>query len=172
MKSVVINYTLTLQEYRKMLYFNTFSIRRMQSLIVAVVWLAGATLLALDLFKVIEPTRIMHLCFLMVTVALPMIVVSLEIRIFRSRGADTLNKKRVMILNEKGISYRSEGKHETGLDTWDDLLAVYETRSLFLIYKDANNTVPVPKKEQTEDTLEKARKLFGQHLGNKFKRRF
>lgn len=172
MKPVVLSYQVSLADYRKMLYFNTFSIRKLQSLFVVLVWMAAAVLLLLDVLGTIQPTQVMHLCFLIVTVAAPMIVVSLEIRVHRSREIFAAQKGRTLILEEDGLKYRTESSHETGFDAWGDVQAVYETKSMFIIYKDGQNIVPVPKQGQEPEKLEKARACLRQKMGNKYKARY
>lgn len=171
MKPIVFHYQIGLSDYRKMLYFNTFSLRKLQNVLMASAWAAAVILLMLDLTGAIEASPILHLCFLVVSVSVPMIIVSLEIRVYRSKNAEVLSEKRMLTIEQDGLRYSSEGDRPSGLDKWDDLLAIYETKSNFLVYKDTVNIVLIPKKGLPEDKLLQARGVFEEKMGKHFRLR-
>jgi hypothetical protein len=157
-----------LKAYRKMLYFNTFGINRLQSVFMALVWIVSFILLILETLNYLEPTQIMHLCFLVVTVSIPMIIVNLEIKIRKNKNDDYFSKEHTVVFSQDGIRYKTY--KNTGIDRWSNIMAVYETRSLFIIYKDKKNTFPVVKTGEPEEKIETVRLLFRENLKERFYR--
>jgi hypothetical protein len=157
---------ITHRVYRKMLYFNTFCIKPLQSIFMAVVWFTAFVFLILDILKYIEPTRIMHFCFLVVTVSIPMVIVNLEIKIRKNRKDEYFSKERTVVINQDGFRYNN--KKNTIVDHWGDILMVYETRSLFIIYKDEKNIFPISKTGEPGEKIESARLYFKEKLGIRF----
>jgi hypothetical protein len=158
--------TISLKTYRKMLYFNTFGINRLQSIFMVFAWIAACVLLILETLKYIAPTRIMHFCFLVVTVSIPMIIINLEIKIRKNKYNDYFSKEFTLVFNQDGIRYKTYKNVNT--DCWNDILAVYETRSLFIIYRDKRNIFPIVKTGEPGEKIETARSFFRENLGNRF----
>lgn len=172
MNTEVMSFRVGVKDYRRMLYFNTFSIHRFQWILVFIAWVSSVTLLILDIINVIEPTQIMHLCFLMVAVSAPILIVNLEMRVRKFKNySDIKDIQQTLILKDDGVNYRHEKSHETGYDSWDDFLAVYDTKNMYILYKDNQHTVPVPKKDIKSDTCQKASKIFSNKLGRRYKNR-
>jgi hypothetical protein len=163
---VQFDYTISFGTYRKMIYFNTFGIKPVQSIFMAVAWLAASFLFVLDTLKVIEPTRIMHMCFLIVTISIPMLIISLEMKIRQNKEADYFSKVRTVVLDGEGIGYYDE-KKRISRDSWAGLSAVYETKSLFIIYK-GRNIFPILKTGESQEKIEAARRYLQENLGSRF----
>jgi len=74
---IQFDYKLSLGAYRKMYYFNALFSKKMQSLFIVLAWIAAVTLLLLENLEIINRTRVMHLCFLLVSVSLPVLIFSI-----------------------------------------------------------------------------------------------
>jgi hypothetical protein len=166
MQPVQFTCSVSLKTYRKMLYFNTFGINRLQSIFMALAWVAALVLLTLETLQYITPTRIMHFCFLVVTVSIPIIIINLEIKIRKNKNDAYFSKEYTITLSQDGIKYKTYKNVNT--ERWDDILAVYETRPLFIIYRDKRNIFPIVKTGEPEEKTETARLFFREYLKNRF----
>jgi hypothetical protein len=120
-----------------------FSAKKMQNVFILVVWAAAVTFLALDLLHIMYPTRIMHLCFLLVSVSLPMLIITLEIKIRQIKDNEFFSKDRTVIFSDDGIDYYTDSKKKDGHDSWDEIKQLSESKNFFIIYKDDNHSIPV-----------------------------
>lgn len=170
MKQYYFEYKLTPADYRQMTYFNSFKLKRFQGVAVCTIWCACIVLLLLDLFNVLELTRITHICCLVVSVCVPVLVASLEISINRfktySCGKDAPLRK--MILSDEGVRYAGGGEQESHLDRWQELLRVFELKDIFVFYKDARHTTILPKSAIDEAALPALRAYLTAKLGKDY----
>lgn len=173
MKPIVFQFHIRPEDYRAMSYFNSFAIRRGQSVIIGLCWLLAVIALALDLCRLVELTEIMQLCAIVVSLALPVMVFSTEqnVRRFREQIKKTGKQQRTIIFEERGVKFRSEGEKETGFVKWNDFLMAFETKTLLLLYRDNQHTVIIPKAEQQPEKIEQGRKFLKQAMEGRFKDR-
>ncbi len=173
MKPIVFQFKIKAEDYRKMSYFNTFSQKKLQSILVVFFWIAAVSLLLLDILSIIRSTDIMHLCFIIVTVSVPLLVVSVEMNVnrFKKNEADVADITRTITFEDRGIRFCSESCTKTGFESWDAFRVVYETKSLFLLYKDARSAVLIPKEGEEKTKLEETRQCLYEKLGKRFRLR-
>ena len=81
MYPIVYQFRLTVDDYREMTFFSTFSFHRWQNIAILISWITAITAFTLDLAKAIVLSQTIHLCALMVTVTMPMLFVSYLVRI-------------------------------------------------------------------------------------------
>jgi hypothetical protein len=163
------NYKLSFNAYRKMLYFNTFYRKLGQNIFILLVWVAAATCLILDILHLIYPSRAMHLSFLVVTVSVPMFVVSLEMKLHQMKNADFFGQDRTVIFTDEGIDYYLDDKKKKNHDPWDDVMLLCETRNLFIVYKDDKHSLPVLKKGIPKEEIQSLRQDLKNKLGIRYK---
>jgi hypothetical protein len=164
------SFRLSLGVYRKMLYFNTFFSRGWRSIFILMVWFIAALSLGLDLLGIIQPTRVMHLCFLLVSISVPLLVFGIEMKLYRIKDSDFFSKDRTVIFGDDGIDYIiDEKKKNREHDPWDNVV-LFETHSLFIISKDDKYSIPVPKTGIPDDRLKTMRGELQKNLGNRYKK--
>ncbi len=171
MKPIVFQFRVSPEDYRKMSYFNTFSIRRWQSAAIGVCWVGALVLLVLHFSKVIVLTDIMRLCAIIVSLALPVMIFSVEQNVRRYKHNPDAQPQRTLILEEDGVKFRSEGESQTGFVKWDQFITAFETKSQFLLYRDNQHAVLIPKQDESDEKLKSTRTLLSQAMGKSFKNR-
>ncbi|OCN03376.1 hypothetical protein A7X67_10835 [Clostridium sp. W14A] len=171
MEPIAYQFKLTMDDYREMVFFSTFSFRKGQNIAVLIAWIAGSSAFLLDLAGIIELTETIHLCALMVAVTMPMLFVSalLRVRRFKRDGSAYRKRAHTVLLAKDGMQYRESGNYHTGKDNWDDIAYAFETSHLFMIFRTQNDAVLLPKRGVPEDLIEKTRVCLKEHLGVRFK---
>ncbi|QEY34721.1 YcxB family protein [Caproiciproducens galactitolivorans] len=171
MYPIVYHFKSTLDDYREMTFFSTFSFRKGQNIAILISWIAGTTAFILDLADVIQLTQTIHLCALMVAVTMPMLFVSYltNVRRFKVNGASYLKKAHTVLLGNDDVQYKESGNIHTGVDKWDDIAYAFETDHLFLLYRTPNSAVLLPKRCVTEKQIEETRICMKEKLGVRFK---
>jgi hypothetical protein len=147
--NVQFNYVISPGIYRKMLYFNAFFSGGVRSFFILPLWILAAISLILDICGIIQPSRVMHLCFLLVSVSAPLLVFGIEMKIRQGGDGDFFARKRTVVFTADGIDYRIDGTKNPEGDIWDDVV-VHETKTLLIIVRDRRYAVPVPKAGQSQ----------------------
>ena len=171
MYPIVYQFRLTVDDYREMTFFSTFSFHRWQNIAILISWITAITAFTLDLAKAIVLSQTIHLCALMVTVTMPMLFVSYLVRIrhFKQSGSSYLKKTHTVLLGKDEVQYRESGNNRTGVDKWDDIAYAIETAHLFLLYRTPNNAVLLPKRGVSEEKIREMRSCLRENLGVRFK---
>lgn len=84
---MVFNFKMSLEDYHQMMVSRTFGNSWIRRIILLVVWLVFTGLIVLDLTGVIELTRIVHVCALLVAVSFPAAVITMEINVSKYKDA-------------------------------------------------------------------------------------
>lgn len=173
MRSFYFEYRLTPRDYRTTTYFNNFGIKRFQSVFVVLAWVAAFLAMALEWTGVWELTRVTHICCLVVSVCVPILVldVELKIRSFKEHHCGKNAVLRKMIFSEEGIRQSNQGEEGSNFMKWDDLMKVFEIKDLFLFYLDARRVTVLPKSALPAGTLEPLRELVQEKVGPYYIRR-
>lgn len=171
MYPIVYQFKSTMDDYREMSFFSTFSFRKNQNIFLLVTWILAATAFLLDVTKVIILAETIHLCALMVTVTMPMLLVSALVNVqrFKVNGAGYRKKTHTVLLGKEDVQYKESGNINTGVDKWDDIAYAFETSHLFLLYRTSNNAVLLPKRSTTEKQNLETRACLKEKLGVRFK---
>ncbi len=171
MYPIVYQFKSTMDDYREMSFFSTFSFRKGQNIFLLVAWIAGTTAFLLDVTNVIKLPQTIHLCALMVAVTMPMLFVSalVNVRRFKVNGAAYRKKTHTVLLGKDDVQYKESGNNNTGVDKWDDIAYAFETSHLFLLYRTPNNAVLLPKRSTTEQQVRETRACLKEKLGVRFK---
>lgn len=152
------------------MYFSSFLERKTQSFFVLVTWIAAIIFFAQEKLGIIQPTRVMHMCFLIVSISIPLYVISLEVKIRQQRNYDFFNKNRTVIFTDGGIDYIIDSKKKGDHDNWEDIKFLHETKSLFIVVKDNKHRIPIEKNKTEENELENIRMDLTGILGTRYKR--
>jgi hypothetical protein len=150
-----------------MLYFNAFFSRGWQSCFILLAWALAAVFFALDVAGIIQVTRVMHLCFLLVSVSAPLLVFGIEMKMRTGVPGSFFTKERTVIFGDDGIDYIVDGKKKgAGHDSWDAVV-IHETKYLFIISQDRYG-IPVPKTAFSKTDVD----ILHQELGNRIGKRY
>ena len=163
------NYKMSLNTYRKMVYFNMFYANRVKNIIIVLVWMIMTVFLVLDIMGIITPTRIMHLSFLMVSLSMPVLIISLEMKIRQIKDNEYFNRKRTVVFSDDGMDFFLDSNTKKRMhNSWDDVYLLYETNSLFIIFKDKINSIPVEKKGTEKGEVNNVREELIKRLGPRY----
>ena len=161
------HYRISTGIYRKMLYFNAFFSKGLQSFFILCVWVLAALGLMLDLTGIIQATRVTHLCFLLVSVSAPLLVFGIEMKMRTGASGSFFTKERTVIFGDDGIEYVVDGKKKgAGHDSWNDVV-IHETKHLLIISQD-RHSIPVPKTAFLEADMEILRRELEGRIGKRY----
>lgn len=172
-KTLYFEYRLSPSDYRQMIWFNAFFLRRFQGVFVLLAWIWAFSMVLLELLGVISPSRVTHICCLVVSVCVPVLVVDLVLksRAFRRDHCGDKAVLRKMIFSDEGVRYANEGDSESHFERWEDFLRVFELRGLFLFYRDARRVTVLPKSAVSEAAGGELRALLTEKMGRYYLRR-
>lgn len=157
--------------YREVQYFNTFMRRRGQGVFVLAVFVGALALLAANTIGGVAMSNVMQMCYIVCLVALPLCVFACEQNTHRYRDDGSDRVIRSVSLSEEWIKFRVSGNPRSEKLLWEQVSMVFETRSAFIICRDADRYVAVPKEAVGEADLDGLRALFRQKLGRSFHER-
>lgn len=158
-------------EFRKALYFNTFAKAKGQIYVIAAVWLLGLGLVIANLAFGVPMSNVMQMCYVVICAAAPLLVFSCERgwRQYRESGGET--RERAVSISDGWVKLRVSGDPGSEKLDWRMIAGVYELTDMFIIYRDANLMVVLPKSEVNSREMEALRKIFVGNLGRGFHRR-
>lgn len=157
--------------FRKALYFNAFSKQRGQIVFVSVAWVGAIVLACMNIFGRLELTNVVQTCYLVVLLSVPLLIFSCERGYRQYRGTDLPEKLRTVSMCDDWIKFRISGDVDSDKVEWHNISAAFELEDIFIIYRDANQMVVLPKDSMNEDELPKIRCLLSYKLGRSFKQR-
>ncbi|MDY2777282.1 MAG: YcxB family protein [Collinsella sp.] len=157
--------------FRKALYFNTFAKQRFQSFLIGAMWLFGVGLAAANLLFRVQMNNVMQLCYVVLLAALPLLVFSCENSYRQYRSAPLHDKLREVSLSDDWIKLQVVGGSDSEKLEWRMIAAVYDLDDFFIIYRDLNLMVLLPKHAIPENDVSVLRVLFSKQLGRAFHRR-
>ena len=171
MYPIVYRFQPSIEDYREMSFYSTFSFRRGQNTILLIAWIASTVSFFLDVSHVIALSETVHVCVLMIMVTLPMLFVSVLANVYRFKrnGSDYRKKVHTVLLGKETVQYEESGNINTGTDKWDDIAYAIETSHLFLLYRTPNNAVLLPKRNVPEQQISETRACLKEKLGVRFK---
>ena len=154
-----------------MYYFNAFFVKGiLLCFFIISVWIAAITFLILELMHIVYLSRVMHFCFLIVSISPPLLIIALEIKLRQIKDSDLFKKNRSVVFSDDGINYHIDSKAKGQHDSWDDIAFLYETNSLFIIVKDEKHSIPVQKTGVSKEELEDLSRELKIKLEGRYKR--
>lgn len=168
--SPIYTYTFKVEPkmFRRALYFNTFGKQRIQSIIIAAMAVLGVGMLLANLLFHIEMTSVMQLCYIVVIAAVPLLLFSCEHNYRDYKGSPLADSLRSVSVNENWLKFKVAGGAESEKIEWRQVSAVFELADFFIIYRDANLMVLLPKSAIAADELPKVRAIMRGNLGRGF----
>ena len=155
--------------FRRALYFNTFCKQRMQIFLVAAMWILGIGMLFANLVLKVEMTNVMQLCYVVLLITLPLLVFSCEHGYRQYRDSEMAGKTRIVSISPDWIKFRVGGSPESEKVEWRQMACVYELDDIFILYRDTNLMVVIPKSGMTPSQESEVRKIMVLKLGRAFR---
>lgn len=170
-KPVTYSYTFKVDSkmFRRALYFNTFAKQRAQAVIVGAMWVMGLGLAAANLLFHMEMSNVMQLCYIVLLVALPLLIFSCESGYRRYRSSHACGKLRSVSMNDECLKFHVVGGVDSEKVDWRLITAVFELADCFILFRDAELMVIIPKASIPEHEVPELRSLFRRKLGRSFR---
>lgn len=145
---LVFKFKMTVQHYRKMMESKTFGNSVVRRILLLLLWLLFTGLYAAEKLKQIQLTNVIHICALLVMVALPAAWITMEINIFKYGSAyrEGFMGERQIAVDHNGFTFTNVTSGESGKNAWEEISRVEELKDLFLIQINQREQVILPKK--------------------------
>lgn len=153
--------------FRKTQYFNTFLRKKGQGVFVALVFVGALALLAANTLGGIAMSNVTQMCYIVCLIALPLCCFACEQATRRYRDEGTASALRTISIGDNWLKFRVSGGVDSEKLEWGQVMAVFETRDMFLIYRDADKYVALPK-DAVDGDVSELRALFARELGKSF----
>lgn len=143
---MVFNFKMSLEDYHQMMVSRTFGNSWIRRIILLVVWLVFTGLIVLDLTGVIELTRIVHVCALLVAVSFPAAVITMEINVSKYKDAylSGFKAERQIVADEEGLTFCNRSTGESGSNPWGEVTKLEELKDVFVIQLNRREAVILP----------------------------
>lgn len=167
----ILTYTFRVspEMFRRALYFNTFFKQRIQVVLVIVMWAMGLGLAAANLICQVEMSSVMQLCYVVLLVTLPLLVFSCEHGYRQYKASDASKKMRTVSLGREWIKFRIGGAPESEKVEWRQMSGAFELERMFVLYRDSNLMIVIPKDVIPDDEIDTLRKILRLNLGRSFR---
>ena len=156
------------QMFRRALYFNTFGKQRINSVIIAAMAVVGVGMLLAKIVFHVEMTSVMQLCYIVIIAAVPLLLFSCEHSYRDYKKSPLADAVRSVAINEDWLKFKVAGGADSETIEWRQVSAVFELAEFFIIYRDANLMVLLPKSAVAADELPKIRAVMRHNLGRGF----
>lgn len=157
--------------FRKALYFNAFARKRAQLGFVAAAWAGAVVLAGLDLFGGAEFSNVVQICYIVVLLSMPLLIFSCERGWREYRDSGLQERERTVSVSEDWMKFRVAGDADSEKVEWHNVSAIFELPDEFIIYRDADQMVVLPKSAIREDDVPVLRRLFISKLGRSYRLR-
>ncbi len=161
------SFQMTISDYRRMMYFNSFARQRRQTIFLCIAWAVALLIILLEHFAVIAPLeKVTHGCLTLVSALLPFMVLTAEFAVWRFKvnHANELAAQRSITLSEEGVEQTSDGRQGVGFEKWDKFDCIYETATLFIFYRSAKQLTLLPKRAVPDNALPEVRKILERNI--------
>ena len=156
-------FQMTISDYRRMMYFNSFARQRRQTIFLCIAWVVSLVVILLEHFAVIAPLeKVTHGCLMLVSALLPFMVLTAEFAVWRFKvnHAKELTAHRTLSLTEDGVEQTRDDRQGTGFEKWSDFDCVYETATLFMFYRSAKQLTLLPKRAISDELMPEVREIL------------
>ena len=145
---MVFNFKMSLEDDHQMMVSRTVGTSWIRRISLLVVWLVFTGLIVLDLTGVIELTRIVHVCALLVAVSFPAAVITMEINVSKYKDAylSGFKAERQIVADEEGLTFCNRSTGESGSNTWGEVTKLEELKDVFVIQLNRREAVILPKR--------------------------
>lgn len=141
-------FKMSVSDYRKMMISRTFGDSVLRRVFLVGLWIFFTALFVAERLGAFELSRVVHVCALLVMVALPAAAITMEINIAKYKEAYLAGFKaeRQIIADEKGLTFRNCNTNESGENSWAEVTKVEELKDVFMIQLNRREEVILPKR--------------------------
>lgn len=168
---MVFNFKMSLEDYHHMMMCRTFGNSLARRAVLFGSWAVFTVLIVCDFAGVIQLSRVVHVCALMVAVALPAAVLTMEINVSKYKDAYMTGFKaqRQIVADEEGITFCNKSTDESGTNPWTDVTRLEEMKNVFVIQLNRREAVILPKRGMGDGRkVEQFKELVKQKIPNRF----
>lgn len=150
---LVFKFKMTVQHYRKMMESKTFGNSIAKRCLLFLLWLWFTGLYIAEKLQQVQLTNVIHICALLVMVALPAAWLTMEINIFKYSSAyrEGFMGERQIAVDKNGFTFTNVTSGEAGKNTWEEISRIEELKDLFLIQINKKEQVILPKKSMGDN---------------------
>lgn len=156
-------FQMTISDYRRMMYFNSFARQRRQTIFLCIVWVISLAVILLEHFAVIAPLeKVTHGCLMLVSALLPFMALTAEFAVWRFKvnHGKELAAHRTLTLTEDGVEQTRDDRQGMGFEKWSDFDCIYETPTMFIFYRSAKQLTLLPKRAMQNNILPEVREIL------------
>ena len=168
---MVFRFKMSLDDYHKMMLSRTFGNSFVKRIFIFITWIVFLVLLICDLTNVIELTRVVHLCSLLVSVAIPAAFLTMEINVAKYRKAyiEGFSAERQIIADDEGLTFINKTTEQSGKNAWDEVTKLEELKDSFIIQLNRKEAIILPKRGMgNPKKIEQFRELANEKISNRF----
>lgn len=168
---MVFNFKMSLEDYHHMMMCRTFGNSLVRRAVLLGSWAVFTILIVGDFAGVIRLSRVVHVCALMVAVALPAAVLTMEINVSKYKDAymSGFKAQRQVIADEEGFTFCNKSTDELGTNPWTDVTKLEELKNVFVIQLNRHEAVILPKRGMGNGKkVEQFKELVSQKIPNRF----
>jgi hypothetical protein len=168
---MVFKFKMSIDDYHHMLMCRTFGNSRIRRGLLFISWVVFTVLIICDLTHVLTLSRVVHVCALMVAVAVPAAFVTMEVNVSKYKDAykEGFKAERQIIADEEGLTFCNRSTDESGSNPWTDVTRLEEMKNVFVIQLNRREAVILPKRGMGNDKkIEMFRDLAKQKIPNRF----
>ena len=156
-------FQMTISDYRRMMYFNSFARQRRQTIFLFIAWVISLCVILLEHFAIIAPLeKVTHGCLMLVSALAPFLVLTAEFAVwrFKHNSPKELSAQRTVTLTEDGVEQTRDDRKGTGFEKWSDFDCVYESATLLIFYRSAKQLTLLPKRAVPDELMPEIRELL------------
>ena len=156
-------FQMTISDYRRMMYFNSFARQRRQTMFLCIAWGISLVIILLEHFAVIAPLeKITHGCLTLISALIPLMFLTTEFAVWRFKvnHGKELTAERTITLTEDGVEQTRADRKGAGFEKWSELHYVYETATLFIFYRSAKQLTLLPKRAISGEAMPEVREML------------
>lgn len=168
---LIFKFKMTVWHYRKMMESKTFGNSILLRLLLVLVWVLFTILFILDVTNKIELSQVVHVCALLVMVAVPSAWLTMEINILKYSNAyrDGFQDERKIEVDKNGFTFTNVTSGVSGKNTWDEITKIEELKDVFLIQINKKEQVILPKKSMGDTRkIGIFKNMVNEHIPNRF----
>lgn len=166
---LAFSFQMTISDYRRMMYFNTFDRQRRQTAFLLTAWAVSLSVILLEHFAVIGPLeKITHACLMLISALIPFLVGTTEFAVwrFKHNNPGELTARRTITLTRDGVEQARDDRNDVGVEKWSDFDRIYETAALFIFYRSAKQLALLPKRAVPDELMPEVRELLTRQAMN------
>lgn len=151
---MVFHFKMSVGDYREMMFYRTFGTSKLRRWLLFGTWAVFLLLLIGDWIHVVALSRVVHICALLVSVAVPASFITMEINVSQYKDAYLAGFKaeRQIIADDEGLTFTNQMAKESGFNPWSDVTKLEEMKHVFVIQLNHKEAVILPKRGMGDHT--------------------